>query len=96
MTLAEAKKLAIRRQLRIHFVVREGLDAVINERGLAEVPGFRAIPDFNLEQTFAAAGTFRVEPANDPKARVQTMTLADLEKQLAQLSGVVDSGDHDE
>ena len=62
MRLADLKKLAVRKQYRIHFQIRNGSECVVNEEGIAQLPGFRGIPDFNLEQELDNAAEFLVEP----------------------------------
>ena len=61
MKLAELRKLSIRRQSRIRFRIRDGMECVISEHGVAQVPGLNRIPDFNLEEELAAAGEFHLE-----------------------------------
>jgi len=63
MKLADLRKLAIRRQFRIKFALRNGMECVVDERGVARVPALNAVPDFNLEEELAAASAFTLEPA---------------------------------
>jgi hypothetical protein len=57
------RKLSIRRQVRIRFRIANGLECIVTEHGIAEVPGLHAIPDFNLEQELESASEFVMEPA---------------------------------
>ncbi len=82
MRLQDARKLAIRRQTRIRFRLAAGLDAVINEHGLAQVPGLAAPPDFSLEDEFARATVFTLEPAAGT-GRPESLLRDDLEKLAA-------------
>jgi len=66
MTLAELRKVSIRRQLKIHFKLRNGMECIVTENGLAQVPALKAVPDFNLEEELAAASEFLVEPVAIP------------------------------
>ena len=50
MKLLDLRKLAVRQQFRIRFQVSNGLDCVVNQHGVAQVPALRGIPDFNLEK----------------------------------------------
>ena len=50
MTLSDLRKLTVRKQVRIRFRIANGMDCVINEHGVAQVPELRRIADFNLEQ----------------------------------------------
>jgi hypothetical protein len=63
MKLADLRKLAIRRQTRIRFPLKNGLECVITEKGVARVPALNAPPEFNLEEELAAAASFVLEPA---------------------------------
>ncbi|MGB7759168.1 MAG: hypothetical protein WBL61_05020 [Bryobacteraceae bacterium] len=63
MKLADLRKLSIKRETRICFAVADGLECVITEHGIAQVPGLRGAPKFNLEGELAAAREFRFEPA---------------------------------
>ena len=63
MKLADLRKFTVRRQSQIRFRMRNGLECVISERGIAQVPSWKGIPDFNLEEELAAAGEFVLEPA---------------------------------
>jgi hypothetical protein len=71
MKLVDLRKLAIRRQTRIRFGLRNGLECVITEHGVAQVEGLKGVPDFNLEEELASAASFildPVTPAVAPKA----------------------------
>jgi hypothetical protein len=63
MTLVDLRKLAIRRQSKIRFNLRNGMECVVSEDGIARVPELKSVPDFNLEQELAAANTFVMEAA---------------------------------
>ncbi len=61
ITLGGLRKLAIRKQVLIHFPLRNGMECVIGEDGVARVPALKKQPDFNLEQELAASASFLVE-----------------------------------
>ncbi len=63
MTLSDARRIAVTRQLRIRFALGRGFECVITERGVAEIPGLTAGPEFNIDDEFARAAQFTVEPA---------------------------------
>jgi hypothetical protein len=63
MKLADLRKLAIRREFRIKFILRNGMECVVDQRGVARVPALNTVPDFNLEEELAAASAFTLEPA---------------------------------
>ena len=75
MKLADLRKLAIRKKLKIRFALRNGMECVICEDGVARVPALKAQPDFNLEQELASSPEFLLEPVvpagdkNPPKPR---------------------------
>lgn len=76
MTLGDLRKLAIRQQTRIRFTIANGLECVVNERGVAQVPALKGIPDFDLERELASARTFQLDPVETgPKAAVKPRTL---------------------
>jgi hypothetical protein len=66
MKLAELRQLSIRKQFKIHFRLRNGMECVVSEHGIAQVPALKGIPDFNLEEELAAASEFLLEPAALP------------------------------
>ena len=61
MKLADLRRLSIRKQLRIHFRLRNGMECVISEHGIAQVPALKGVPDFNLEEELTAAGEFLLD-----------------------------------
>lgn len=67
MKLLDLRKAAIREQAKIHFRLRNGMECVVSEHGVAEVPGLRGKPEFNLDEELAAASEFLLEP-QPPKA----------------------------
>lgn len=104
MKLAELRKLSIRKQIRIRFQLRNGMECVISEHGVAQVPALQGIPDFNLEEEVAMAGEFLLEPAalpdkkserkNPPKPR--SVTSAELAGMTASSSSAGPAPDHDD
>ena len=77
MKLVDLRKLAIKKQQKIRFHLNNGMDCVMNERGVALVPGLDFVADFNLEQEFESASAFILEPLdpshkNAPKPRTIT------------------------
>jgi hypothetical protein len=61
MKLADLRRLAIRRNIRIHFQLARGWECVVNEHGVAQVPALKGAPDFNLEQELAVVPQFLLE-----------------------------------
>jgi len=62
VTLSDLRKLTVKKHLRIRFALSNGMECVVNEHGIAQVPALRAVPTFNLEEELRGAGSFVVEP----------------------------------
>ncbi len=98
MKLADLRRLAIRKSLRIQFSFAGNRECLIDEHGIARVPHLNSIPDFNLEASLPDVLRFRIE-SSDPasKAGVRLASPAEVEKLIAGLSpAAVASADHDE
>ena len=68
MTLADLRKLSIKKQLKIRFPLKNGMECVVTEHGIAQIPALKGIPDFNLEQELESTTEFLLEPvATDKK-----------------------------
>lgn len=77
MKLADLRKLSIRKQVKIRFQLSNGMECLITEHGLAQVPALRRVPDFNLEQELAGVSQFTIEPARvDSKAPVRPKAIS--------------------
>lgn len=86
MTLAELRKLSIRKQLKIRFQLANGLECVITEHGVAQIPALHRVPEFNLEQELRSISRFVLEPAvRETKAASQatSATREEIETLLA-------------
>lgn len=64
MKLSDLRKVTVKKNLRIRFALSNGMECVLNEHGVAQVPGLRAVPSFNLEDELAGVQQFLVEPAS--------------------------------
>lgn len=96
MKLAELRKLAIRRQFQIRFRLRNGMECVVDSRGIARVPALREVPDFNLEEELAAASEFALEPADaNAPAMPRPLRRDELEAMTA-VAGAAAGLDHEE
>jgi hypothetical protein len=98
MKLGDLRKFAIRQQTRIRFSLTNGLECVVTEQGVAQVPELNRVPDFNLEQELAAAQNFQLDAlAADPKTPIRTRMVG-----REELSALTDGGhaaevhDHDD
>ena len=98
MKLGDLRKFAIRQQTRIRFPITNGMECVVTEHGVAQVPELKSIPAFNLEQELAAAQSFHLDALSaDPKAPVKTRAVR--RDELAALTGgapAVEVHDHDD
>jgi hypothetical protein len=94
MKLGDLRRLAIKKQLKIHFKLRNGMECIVNEEGIARVPALKAIPDFNLEDELTAAETFLVEPF--PPAPPRNTTRAEMMSMSAASPAAAAQHDHDD
>jgi len=69
MKLADLRKLSIRKNLKIGFQLSNGLECVINEHGVAQVPALRRVPDFNLEAELVSISDFTLDSAVQDEKR---------------------------
>lgn len=97
--LADVRKIAIRQQLRVRFSLSNGMECLVDEHGIARVPGLTEPPAFNLEDEFARAMQLKLEPvaaaSGQPAHAPRSITRADLEKMaVPHQAGVAE--DHDE
>jgi len=78
MKLSDLRKATVKRRIRIRFPLSNGMECVLNEHGIAQVPALHAVPAFNLEDELAGVEVFVVETVggendkNRPKARNYT------------------------
>lgn len=94
--LADVRRIAIRQQLRVRFSLTNGMECVVDEHGIARVPGLTEPPGFSLEEEFTHAMQLAVEPAGGPPAGARrAISRADLEKMaVPHAAGAAD--DHEE
>jgi len=100
MKLADVRKLAIKQRSRIHFAIAGGLECVVTEHGIAQVPGLREVPRFNLETELAASREFRLEPVavqerNRP-SQARTLTRQEVEAMLGPVTAAASAAEHEE
>jgi hypothetical protein len=99
MKLSDLRRVTVRKNLRIRFALSNGMECVLNEHGIAQVPALRAVPAFNLEQEFAAAREFVVEAADateKDKARQKPRRYTRDEMAALATAGVGSPSGHDE
>jgi hypothetical protein len=93
--LADLRRTTVRKSLRIRFQLPNGMECVINEHGIAQIPALRAVPDFDLEGQLEQIRDFVIEPVTPPekgKIRPQPVT----REQLAALAGASGADSHHE
>lgn len=66
MTLADLRKLSIKKNLRIRFVLPNGMECVVTQHGIAQLPALKGRPDFNIEQELVSVREFLLEPPAVP------------------------------
>lgn len=88
--------MAIRKQTRVLFKLSNGQECVVNEHGLARIPGIRDVPSTNIEDELAQITEARLESANaGTKTSLRTVTRAELES-LISAQPVAAADAHDE
>src|SRR5947199_327410 len=77
MKLADLRRYSIRKQFTIRFRLRNGMECVITDTGIAQVPALKAPPDFNLEEELASASEFLLEPSapSDKKTAAKSRSI---------------------
>ena len=101
MKLLDLRRMAIRQQLQVRFRMRNGMDCLINPDGVAQVPSWKGIPDFNLEEELSAAGSFLLEPVTVPVGRKgapapRSVSRAELAEMVSGTAGAAAGPDHEE
>lgn len=101
MTLADLRKLAVKKRLRIRFVLPNGMEGAMDEHGIARVPALNKVPDFDLERELPAVKEFtleyRAELDKKGMPRRETLAAAALETLTkAAAGGAAVAADHDE
>jgi len=97
--LSDLRKVTVKKHLRIRFPLSNGMECIVNEHGIAQVPALRAVPAFNLEDELVGVQAFVVEPVDagekdkgKPKARSYTRD----EMTALVMSGAGAAAAHDE
>jgi hypothetical protein len=94
MTLADLRRLAIKKKWKVHFRLKNGMECVMNEQGIATVPALKSVPDFNLEEELSSASEFLLEPA--PPAPSRTVQRAEMTSLAAASPTAAAAHDHDD
>src|ERR1700683_3315496 len=92
MKLTDLRKLTVKKHIRIHFHLQNGLECIIDEHGLAQIPALKKVPDFNLEQELVSVGEFVLEmpKETDKKGIARRQTVA--REQMAAMTNAPTAG----
>jgi len=102
MNLADLRRVTVKKRLRIHFNLSNGMECVLNEHGMAQIPALRAVPGFNLEEELGNVQQFLVEPAAREKDHAGTKPRSYSRSEMLGLIGTGGAGteggheEHDE
>lgn len=96
MTLADLRKLSVRKQVRVRFPLQNGQECVVTEHGVAKVPALRGVPDFNLERELANSREFLLEPVNPPGQKHPLPPRSIGREEMEKLVAAAPAGGHEE
>jgi hypothetical protein len=98
MTLADLRKLTIRKKVTVRFRLKDGLECVVAPDGIARVPALKGPPDFNLEEELAHAAEFLYEPVSTGKKPElpRRINRGELEQMTSATPAVAPAHDHDD
>lgn len=96
MKLSDLRRFCAKQQSRIRFPIEGGLECIITERGLCQIPALNHPPGFRLDDQFAKAEFFIMETVGDKqRAGPRKLLRAELETLTAARTSAVPV-DHDE
>ncbi len=81
--LNDLRRYAVQKRTPITYRDGAGRTARVNSKGVAEIPGLRGAPPFNVEELLAAAEEFVLEPEGS-KAQRRQLTRQQVADLLAQ------------
>ncbi len=98
MTLADLRKISVKKSLNIRFVLPNGMECAIDEHGLARIPALHQVPDFNLEQELPRVMEFTLEWRKDldKKGMPKRQTLSRNELDAMTNTATAAPAEHDE
>jgi hypothetical protein len=99
MTLTDLRKLTIRKQIQIRFRLRNGMECVITDKGIAKVPALQSRPDFNLDEELAAASEFLIDtvaPLGKKAEKPRTLRRDELAAMFDSAPSAAPAHDHDD
>jgi hypothetical protein len=99
MKLADLRRITIKTTSRIRFPLSNGMECVLNEHGVAQIPAMRARGDFNLEEELARAQQFTLEsaaPAEKTRHRPQVLNREQMAAMVGTKTAEAVHDEHDE
>ena len=97
MTLADLRRTAIKTGVRVRFNLSNGMECLMNEHGVAQIPALRAAPAFDLEDELSRANQFSVEKATaDKKSRPQVLNREQLAAMVGTKAAEATHEEHDD
>ncbi len=96
MKLADLRKLSIKQQVRIHFRLQNGMECIVTEHGVAQIPELKGIPDFNLEQELVSTQQFLLEPLQPAGRKGPAPSRSIGREELAQMTATGPAPAHDD
>jgi len=94
MTLADLRRLTIKKKIKVHFRLKNGMECIMTEQGIATIPALKAVPDFNLEDELASAAEFLIEPP--PPGQTRTVQRTEMASMAAASPMAAAAHDHDD
>lgn len=99
MKLADLRRVAIKNGVRFRFPLSNGMECLLTEHGIAQIPSLKAPPDFDLETELARASQFTMETVElleKNKKRPQVLSREQLAVLVAPKTAEAAHDDHDE
>jgi hypothetical protein len=100
VTLTDLRKLTVKKSLRIRFLLANGMECMVDEHGLAQIPALNKVPDFNIDSDLPSVSEFLLEWRADldkkgmPKR--QTLTRGEMDAMTGSAAGGAVAADHDD
>ncbi len=98
MTLADLRKLSVKKSIYVRFVLPNGMECAMDEHGVARIPALRQVPDFNLERELPQVAEFLLEWRKDldKKGMPKRQTLSRSELDAMTNASEIAPADHDD
>ncbi len=94
MKLNDLRKYAIRSQVRIQFRLANEMECIVDDHGIARIPGFKGQAEISLERELESAQVFRLTPI-EAALKPRSLTRQELAELLGDITAVA-AHDHDE